>query len=89
MPITQANACAPLDAVLVDDVVDHERARLAHDRRFLPGAALDRTHHRTIPGPLLQPHTHAKTTQTEDESRVCENASPKTFKDAHATRFGQ
>lgn len=43
----------PLHVVFVDDVVDHERARLAHDRRLYPGATLDCAHHRAVARPFL------------------------------------
>ena len=50
---TAGKTSAPLHAVFFDDVVDHQRARLAHDRRLHPGAALDCAHHRAVSSPLL------------------------------------
>ena len=43
----------PVEPLLLGDIVDHERARLAHEVGLLPGAALDGADHAPVAGPLL------------------------------------
>mmetsp|Transcript_95344 Transcript_95344/g.284701 ORF Transcript_95344/g.284701 Transcript_95344/m.284701 type:complete len:324 (+) Transcript_95344:131-1102(+) len=60
-----AYALAAGDLVLLLQVVDHQGAGFANDRRLLASAALDRANHGTVAGPLLSVR------QMCDAVRVC------------------
>lgn len=54
LKLCHSDQLAPLDVVFLHDIVNHERARLAHDRWLNPRTALDGPDHRAVPRPFLK-----------------------------------